>query len=177
VLVLDGGQARHLGDVGDGIRIYAELARQRSAASSHEQVAEGIVASIASCDDAVADGGMFTFSICIHTTQSVSVADMRVVFSAEDSLPAFDSYTRTRGQSIRLAAGAQVLDCAIGPIWLKRGRYSLSVALINRDNNRHLYWGDKVRLVEVEGPLAAAAPYTPVLTCRSSATADNDSTH
>ena len=177
VLVLENGRTRHLGDVADGIRVYTDLARQRTPALSHEQTAEGIVASIASCDDSVADGGVFNFSMCIKTLQPISVADMRVIFSGEDGVAAFDSYTRTQGQSIRLGDGAQVLDCAIGPIWLKRGRYSLSVALIDRDNNRHVYWGDKIRVVDVHGPVAAAAVYTPALTCRSSATAHDASRH
>jgi lipopolysaccharide transport system ATP-binding protein len=171
VLVLERGTAVYLGEVGEGIRTYQELARQHMSMETYEQTAEGVVASIASCDETVPDGGVLNFSLAIQTARPVSVADVRVVFSGEDGPPALDSYTRARGQSICLAKGRQVINCAIGPIWLKHGRYLLSVALLNRENNDHLYWGDKVRAVEVHGPVAAATAHTPLLTCRVSTVA------
>lgn len=167
VLVLDRGRVRHLGDVEEGIRIYHELSRAPTQMSSHEQTAEGTSASIESSDEVVADGGRFTFSIRLKLPQPVAVADVRVVFWSDDSMPALDAYTRTQGQSLALEAGDTIVTLAIGPLRLKRGRYSVSIAVLNRANNLHLYWGDRVRIVEVDGPVAAAVPYTPPLACLS----------
>ena len=172
VLVLDLGRERHLGDVGEGIRIYHELSRPRQDTSSYEQSAEGTTASIDWCDDTVADGGLFTFSISLELPELVTVADVRVVFWGDDGLPALDAYTRTQGWSLRLQEGTSVVRFAVGPLSLKRGRYAVSIALLNRANNLHLYWGDRIRAVEVDGPMTGAVPYTPPLTCLS-ITAEN----
>jgi len=167
VLVLDRGRVRHLGDVEAGIRIYHELSRARTQMSSYEQTAEGTSASVEDSDDVVADGGLFTFSISVKLPQPVAVADVRVVFWGDDGLPALDAYTRTQGLSLALEAGDTLVTLAIGPLRLKRGRYSVSFAVLNRANNLHLYWGDRVRTVEVHGPVTAAVPYTPPVACLS----------
>jgi lipopolysaccharide transport system ATP-binding protein len=167
VLVLDLGRERHLGDVEEGINTYHELSRPRHHTSSYEQRAEGTIASIDWCDDTVADGGQFTFSISLELPELVNVADVRVVFWGDDGLPALDAYTRTQGWSLRLEQGISSVRLAVGPLRLKRGRYAVSIALLNRANNLHLYWGDRIRTVEVDGPATGAVPYTPPLTCLS----------
>jgi lipopolysaccharide transport system ATP-binding protein len=167
VLVLDVGCERHLGDVDQGVRVYQELSQQRTRRLSHEQMAEGTIASICSCDDTVADGDLLNFSISLQLTQPVSVADVRVVMWGDEGLPALDSYSRTQGWSLRLDEGISVVKLAVGPLRLKRGSYPLSIALLNRSNNQHLYWGDRIRTVDVEGPVTGAVPYTPPLRCLS----------
>jgi len=167
VLVLDRGCVRHLGDVEEGIRIYQELSRQGTPMSSHEQTAEGTIASIDGGDESVADGGLFTFSIRLELLQPVAVADVRVVFWGEDGMPALDAYTRTQGWSLALDSGNSIVTLAVGPLRLQRGHYTVSIALLNRANNLHLYWGDRVRTIEMQGPVAAAVAYTPPLRCLS----------
>ena len=134
--------------------------------------ADGTIASIGRCDDTVVDGGLFTFSISLELPEPVTVADVRVVFWGDDGLPALDAYTRTQGWSLRLEEGISLVRLAVGPLRLKRGRYAVSIALLNRSNNLHLYWGDRIRDVEVDGPITGAVPYTPPLTCLS-ITAEN----
>ena len=63
--------------------------------------------------------------------------------------------------------GISLVTLAVGPLRLKQGRYTVSIALLNRSNNLHLYWGDRIRIVEVDGPMTGAVPYTPPLTCLS----------
>ena len=163
VLVLDAGRQRHLGDIGEGIRLYQEISRQHISTVPHEQVAEGTAASILLCDDTVGSGGTLQFKISIELPQPVANADVRVVLWGDDGLPASDSYTKTQGSSLRLVQGANVITCAVGPLVLKRGRYAISIALLNRSNNFHLYWGDRVRTIEVDGPATGAVAYTPAL--------------
>ena len=167
VLLLNAGRVRHLGDVGDGIRTYQELARQHVSTRPHEQTAPDTVASIVSCDEAIADGSALNISLSIKTNEAVDVADVRVVLWGDDGVAALDSYTRTQGSSVRLRPDCNVLTLAVGPLRLKRGRYAISVAVLDRSNNRHLYWGDRVRTVDVDGPTAAAVSYTPPLMCAS----------
>jgi hypothetical protein len=131
---------------------------------SHEQIAEGALASIVSCDDTISDGGSLTVSVSVHLPQPVSEADIRVVLWGDNGLAASDSYTRTQGMSIRLAEGTNIVDFTVGPVKLKRGRYAVSVALLNRSNNLHIYWGDRVRMVDVDGPTTGAVAYAPALT-------------
>ena len=164
VLVLDVGRQRHLGDIGEGIRLYQELSRQHISTVPHEQAAEGTVASILLGDDTVCSGGTLQFKISIELPQPVAVADVRVVLWGDDGLPASDSYTKTQGSSLHLAQGVNVVTCAVGPLVLRRGRYAISIALLNRSNNLHLYWGDRVRTIEVDGPSTGAVAYTPALT-------------
>jgi homopolymeric O-antigen transport system ATP-binding protein len=165
VLVLNAGRVRYLGDVGEGIRTYEELARQRMSMAPHEQTAAGAVASIVSCDETIADGGALNVSLSLETNDAVAVADVRVVLWGDDGLAALDSYTRTQGSSLRLQPGCNVLKLTVGPLRLKRGRYAISIAVLDRSNNRHLYWGDRIRTVDVDGPPAGAVSYTPPLMC------------
>ena len=172
VLVLDLGRPRYLGDVGQGIWLYEELARQQTGFVPHEHVAEGTTASIVRCDEAVALDGLLNISLTIRLQQPVAVVDVRVALWGEDGLPALDSYSRTQGSSLRLEEGISLVKLAVGPLRLKRGRYAVSVALLNRANNLHLYWGDRILTVAVQGPVAAAVPYTPALTCVSTTNSD-----
>ena len=174
VLVLDVGRQRYLGDVGEGIRVYQELSRHHISTVPHEQVGEGVTASILLLEDSVASGGMLHFEISIELPQPVAAADVRVVLWGEDGSPASDSYTRTQGSSLRLAQGANVIICAVGPLGLKRGRYAISIAVLNGANNQHFYWGDRVRIIEVDGPPAGAVAYTPALTSLSVPTPASD---
>ena len=177
VLVLEHGRQCHLGDVQEGIRVYEDLSRQRGKISSHEQTASGTSASIVSCDEVVADGGQFRFSLSMQLAGAVELADVRVVFWGEDGMPALDAYTRTQGRSLRLVEGTSRIAFGIGPLRLKRGRYAVSIAVLNRASNLHLYWGDRIRMVDVHGPVAAAVSYTPELTCMSNAPADTGADH
>jgi len=167
VLVLDHGAERYLGDVGPGLALYQELSREHTAARSHEHTAAGTIASICWCDQRIGPDGVLNFAVSIHLPEPVPVTDVRVVLWGDDGLPASDSYTRTQGSSLTLQGGKSVLTFAVGPLSLKSGRYALSVVLLNRSNNLHLYWGDRIRTVEVDGPVSAAVSYTPALTCVS----------
>ena len=173
VLVLERGSERYLGDVGHAIQLYQELSRAHMAFSPHEHVAEGTVASINSCDATVTQDGLFSVSLSIELEEAVPTADLRVVFWGDEGLAASDSYTRAQGHSLRLEKGTNVIVFAVGPLRLKRGRYTVSVALLNRSTNLHLYWGERIRAVDVDGPVAAAVPYTPPLTCLSVTTTDS----
>jgi hypothetical protein len=68
-----------------------------------------------------------------------------------------------------LDGGNSVVAFAVGPLRLKRGRYAVSIALLNRSNNLHLYWGERIRTIDVDGTVTAAVSYTPALTCVSTA--------
>ena len=167
VLVLEGGHEMYLGEVADGIRLYEELSRQQVRWSSHEHVADGAMATLERCDEHVDAGGHLTLSLDMAVPASVPVADIRVVLWGDDGVPAADSYTRTQGTSLQLASGENRISVAVGPLHLKRGRYALSIALLDRLNNLHLYWGERVRTVLVEGPISGAVPYTPPVKCLS----------
>jgi lipopolysaccharide transport system ATP-binding protein len=168
VLLLDGGRDRYQGDVGRGIRLYQEMSRPPGKPPSAEHVAEGVVASIDHCDAAVPPGGRLAFTLRVQLPDAVPAADMRVVLWSEDGIAAADAYTRTQERSLRLEQGDNRLACAVGPLQLRRGRYSVSIALLNRANNLHLYWGDRVRAVDVDGPVTSAVAYTPSVECRCS---------
>jgi lipopolysaccharide transport system ATP-binding protein len=167
VLVLERGGGRYLGDVMHAIQLYQELSRPPTLVSPHEHVDESAIASITSCDATVPADGRLTISLSVRLQEVVPAADLRVVLWADDGLAAADSYTRAQGRSVRLERGTNVITFAVGPLRLKRGRYEVSVALLNTSTNLHLYWGDRIRSVDVDGPVAAAVPYTPALTCLS----------
>jgi lipopolysaccharide transport system ATP-binding protein len=174
VLVLDRGCGRYLGDVGHGIQVYQELSRQQVSFSPHEHIADSVVASVVSCDDTVALDGLFHFSLSVRLDALVTIADVRVTFWGDDGLPALDAYTGTQNCSVSLEKGTSLVIFAVGPLRLKRGRYAVSIALVNRRNNLHLYWGDRIRTVDVEGPVTAAVPYTPAIRCLSTALTNAD---
>ena len=44
--------------------------------------------------------------------------------------------------SLRLEEGISNVRLAVGPLRLKRGRYAVSIAMLNRSNNLHLYFGE-----------------------------------
>ena len=177
VLVLDRGGERYLGDVVRAIQLYQELSRPETSFSPHEHVADSAIASIASCDATVPLDGLLNVSLSIRLEEVVPAADLRIVLWGDDGLTASDSYTRAQGRSLRLEKGINVITVAVGPLRLKRGRYAVSVAVLNRSTNLHLYWGDRIRSVDVDGPVTAAVPYTPALTCLSVTTIDSPGGH
>jgi lipopolysaccharide transport system ATP-binding protein len=174
VLVLDHGCTRYLGDdVGRGIRLYQELSARQNRPVAQEHTSADASASVSWTARSVAPGGLLTFSISICLAEPVAVADVRVVLWSEDGLAALDAYSRTQGLSTSLQAGRSVIALAVGPLRLRSGRYTVTVAVLDRANNRHLYWGDRVHTVEAEGPVSAAVAYTPALTYVSITAADD----
>jgi lipopolysaccharide transport system ATP-binding protein len=165
VLVLNRGREHFLGETGPGIEAYHELSRERATVASHEHTAAGILASLDACDAVVGRDGFLTLSVSLHLPETVPMADVRVVLLDDTGLPACDAYTRTQEQSLRLEEGPNRINCTVGPLQLKRGRYLLSVAVLNRATNLHLYWGDRVRLIEALGPVSGAVAYAPALNC------------
>ena len=174
VLVLDRGYPRHSGDVAQGLQLYEELSRPDAVVVPHEHVAEGTMASDIACDESVTIDGVLRISLTIRLAEAVAVADVRVTLWGDDGMPAVDAYSRTQGSSLCLGEGISRIDLSVGPLRLRRGRYAVSIAVLNRGNNLHLYWGDKVRSVDVQGPVAAAVPYTPALTCVATKSAIQD---
>jgi lipopolysaccharide transport system ATP-binding protein len=165
VLVLDRGRTAFAGDVAAGLRLYHDLALDTAPVTSHEHVSEDTAASLALCDSGVSLDGVFGFTLDVAVQSAVQVADLRVVLWDEKGLPAVDAYSRTQNWSTSLEPGRNRLACRIGPLRLRRGRYAVSIALIDRATNRHLYWGDRVRVVTAEGPVTGASAYTPPLEC------------
>jgi hypothetical protein len=165
VLLLEGGGERFLGEVGEGIKQYRALSQNAAAVASHEHTAATATASLESCADSVGGDGLLRFTLSIGLQQSVPIVDVRVVLWGEDGVPALDSYSRAQGWFLRLNEGLNVLPFALGPVNLRRGHYELSVVLLDRATNLHLYWGDRIRTIAVDGPVTAAVSYTPTLSC------------
>jgi homopolymeric O-antigen transport system ATP-binding protein len=163
VLLLDRGRAHFLGDVACGIQLYHELSQPSVSMFAHEHVADRVMASLDWCDDTVALDGLFHVALSVRLPEPVAAADLRVVMWGDDGLPALDAYSRTQDCCVGLEQGTSVITFTIGPLRLKRGRYAVSIALLNRATNLHLYWGDRVRTVDVHGPVSGAVPYTPAL--------------
>ena len=167
VLVIDHGELQFAGDVGEGLRMYQDLCQPRESPASHVHVAEDTTASLDQCDDAIARDGFFRFALTLTVPALVPVADVRLVLWDEQGLPALDAYSRTQDWSVRLEPGGNRLACHIGPVRLRRGRYGVSIAVLDRASNRHLYWGHRVRSVDADGPVTGAAAYTPDLACQA----------
>lgn len=161
VLLLEQGKCRYLGEIETGIKVYNDLAAMEINRAGHEHVSSNVSAALDNCDEVVRHGGYLQFSLTANLGQAVDTADIKAVLWAPDGKPAFEGYTRTQGASLALNQGENVLECTIGPLHVKAGRYSLSVVLLNREDNRHIYWGDRIRVIEIDGPAAALAVYTP----------------
>ena len=164
VLLLEHGRAIYAGDVNEGIRRYQALCAAPGA-TPHEHVAAGVVATLTACDERVALDGTLEVSLTIDLPEPVSAADVRIVIWGDDGLPAADAYSKTQGEPLSLARGRNHIMCAIGPLRLRRGQYTLSLALLDRTDGLHLYWGDRVRTVTIDGPVSAGVAYTPALRC------------
>ena len=141
--MLHQGQLQFAGDVGEGLRMYQDMCQSGEPPASHVHVAEDAAASLDQCDDAITGDGFFRFALTLRVPARVAVTDVRLVLWDEQGLPALDAYSRTQGWSVRLEPGENRLACHIGPIRLRRGRYGVSIAVLDRASNRHLYWGDR----------------------------------
>lgn len=165
VVVLAGGRLVHNGAIERGIERYNDLPMNgHEIAPGVEHVAACVAIEFRCPDHKIHQSGSLRFSLAGHALKHIDSVDLKVVLWGPDGLPALDSYTRAQGNAIELQEGKLELDCAVGPLSMKAGRYALSVALIDRANNDHLYWGDRIKHVEICGPATGVAHFTPPCT-------------
>lgn len=162
VLLLDAGQSMYFGPSEKGIELYNDMLRLNDATEvSREPIISAASAGLIHCDDDVTQEGCFRLSLAVNLDSAIEAADLRVVMWSSDGAAAFDSYTRSQGRVLLLNQGRNIVECEIAPLNLKSGRYSVSIALINRADNTHIYWADRIKTVNVEGPSVGSALYTP----------------
>ena len=162
VVVMQPGQSPFVGDVADGINRYNQLNKSAySDAERHEHMTDGVRVSWVEFPDRISYGSDLLLRIECKLPRSINQADVKVTVFDSTSQIAAEAYTKITPEILVLNEGTQTLNIAVGPFFLLQGLYSLSLVLLDRSNNEHLYWGSRIRSFYAEGPMFGSAKTLP----------------
>ncbi|OQK15840.1 hypothetical protein AU255_16755 [Methyloprofundus sedimenti] len=164
VLLLQSGKSSTYDDVCLGVSEYNVENNVKKISSNDKAVSLGNSAQDASIEinKDLYYGEFLDVIININAVNSSQYIDARITVYANDQTTAFDCHTRAHNSSTQLIHGSNRLRARVGPVFLKSGNYSLSIAILNRENNEHIYWGTHIKTITVNGsPPYGSAIYLP----------------
>jgi lipopolysaccharide transport system ATP-binding protein len=165
ILYMKNGISNYFSSSKDGINCYnGEIRNKTTLASKSISFSSGVDVSL-KVNNEIIYGDSLLLEIIIKIPNEIESADIRLVLKDQGGTPCFDSYTRTQNSTFCLKSNLSKIRINTGPIFLKQDMYYLSIAILNQNNNEHVYWGDSVENIFVhDGPATAACHYTPKLT-------------
>lgn len=164
-LVMQGGHVACLGSVIQAIDQYKKLNIASSKGLEEaEHLAPGVRLASMKTSQQVKYGGVISVALQLHLSRSVASADVRISLFNENQQLAMDSYTKVAGASFALHSGLNVVKLDLSPCFLVSGQYVMSIALLDQSTNEHLYWGSRIRRVQVDGPVGGIGVACPPLT-------------
>jgi hypothetical protein len=104
-------------------------------------------------------GENLTIKLVLRLSEYVDLADIKLtIFSMLGEVVA-ESYTKTTSKKLSLNRGVVSLTMDLGPLFLKQSSYMLSIVVLNRHNNEHIYWGSRIYKFRAEGPSLGSGSY------------------
>jgi lipopolysaccharide transport system ATP-binding protein len=161
-LVMCGGSAIFVGDVVQGIQRYNTINEfGGTETEKHEHSSDEVILRRLECPQIVCYGGVLQIQIECELSRTIEQADVKLtLFDVRENITA-EAYTKSELSMLKLQQGPISLDITAGPLFLRQGTYALSIVLLNRLNNDHLYWGSRIRLFKAEGPTFGAGATLP----------------
>jgi len=163
VILMNHGEKIFDGCVNDGIVAY----RNKNISSKSEK---NKILTLAECitnsqeiqySRVISHGDFMEIKLRLALKREIMSPDVKVtIFDSNSSIVA-ESYSRHNHQHQSILNGLIDIEASVGPLYLKRGNYSASVAILERKNNNHLYWGVHVVEFEANGPAFGASVTTP----------------
>lgn len=158
---MEKGHSRLFSNKESGIRWYQE----QGASSEINKGVESLADSIESfeCSDfahTVLFGEFLALNIVIKSLADVSSVSSRVVFYSSEGVIVAE-WNSSNGKSMidSLYTGQNTFRFSLGPLYLKRGDYSLGILLQNEKTRENLIWSHQQLRLFVDGPLFGNSCY------------------
>jgi lipopolysaccharide transport system ATP-binding protein len=154
VLLMQTGRNVHDGEVEEGIRIYNQVTSSEAyfTTDTHQSFGEDVKIHDIVCSDVTFYGGSFEIDLDIEFRKTIDSADIKVTLFDTAQQPAAESYTKSNNLQLSFFKGNRKVRVRIGPLFLREGIYFVSIVLLNRKNNEHLFWGSRSMQFQAKGP-------------------------
>lgn len=152
-VVMQSGKKTCEGNVGECIKQYCCTTETNlSLLESHQYIAPENDLYSVHITETVDYGGYINISISMQSCKYVPEVDVKLTLFSVDEQVVAESYTKNNDSSASLNKGVIVINATSGPFYLKDGVYVVSVALLNRGSNEHIFWGSRFRVIRANGP-------------------------
>lgn len=159
-IVMSSGLCVYAGDVSDCINYYNEANTSQSMHSDiHEYTLPGVKLHSRNNTEVVDYGGKLIFEIQLRMSKIIYEADIKITIFTNVGEVVAEAYTKSSNKIICLQRGIVNLVIELGPLFLRQNKYKVSLVVLNRSNNEHLYWGSRLYEFRVNGPILGSIDY------------------
>ncbi len=127
----------------------------------HEHVANGVKNVFLECSTHLKYGNNLQLRLACELPLPVLSSDIKITIFEASGRVAAEAYTKFDSQAIALAEGLITLEIMVGPLFLRQGIYTVSIVLLDRSSNDHLFWGSRIRSFVANGPSFGAGDTLP----------------
>jgi lipopolysaccharide transport system ATP-binding protein len=100
------------------------------------------------CPQRFSFGEKLPIQIEYFSEKKVESCDLKIHIRDTAGLTIAELYTRTRGVNLSLERGKNRISIKFGPLHLKKGKYHMALALLDRNTNEHLHWSERIQDLE-----------------------------
>lgn len=162
ILVMKKGRMVSCGEVSAGIQEYNRLNEEgKEMDGSFVQTSPGIGAVVTLVHSKIPYGGTLAIRIESKSETAIPVCDVKVVVFDSGHQRVCDSYTKLQQGPVSLSVGDSAITAEVGPLYLRKGKYTVSMALLDRATSRHLVWTHLAHQFEADGPDIASVSTCP----------------
>jgi hypothetical protein len=152
-ILLESGAVHFYGDSVQAAEIYSDLASKHQVnAEANEYFNKDVTLENIWVSSEILYGGIFVVQLDVLMKKKVRNADLHISIHNKSRQVISRIYTKITENSFELNEGINKITANIGPNYLPRGEYTISIALLNQSNNEHLYWGNHIKQISVSGP-------------------------
>ena len=164
VYVMNYGVGVGFQDIAEGIAFYNDISLAPTRSSERvEHVSPKVKRIESSFPVAMNYADDFIAQLLLVLDVDCPITDVRLVMTGLDASTVIDCYTRAQSKRLHLVKGENRIALRIGSLCLKSGVYRIRIAVINRQNNEHLYWGDLPSEISIaNAPEFGACNYLPI---------------
>lgn len=156
-LLLQKGVCKVYGNVGECISMYSLMSDgDRYNGDVCEYQSQDIVVSDKKISRNIDYGDSISLDLEINSKKYISVSDLKITIFSQDGRIVAESYTKPLDINIAIGCGDVSLRVSIGPVLLSAGKYSASIVLLDRANNKHIYWASRCFTFVVNGPVSGS---------------------
>ena len=163
VILMNYGEKIFDGHVNDGIVAYTNKnIPSKSERNKIVELAECIsISQDIQYSRIIGHGDIMKVKLRLLFKREIISPDVKVtIFDLNGSVVA-EAYSKHNNHHQYILNGTIDINANIGPLHLKSGNYSASIAILERKNNNHLYWGVHVVEFKANGPEFGASVTIP----------------
>jgi lipopolysaccharide transport system ATP-binding protein len=152
-ILIESGTVQYYGDSVQAADMYSNLAsRDHGLPEINEHLSQKVRLKNLDISSCIDYGGDISVQLEIFLEKEVKNVDLHISLSDKSRQVVSRVYTKLSKSSFDLHSGLNIIKANVGPNYLNKGKYTISIALLDRLTSEQLYWGNHIKQISVSGP-------------------------